>query len=55
VTPDIACPAAEAYDKAYALAVEKLAAKAVDPQKKAALEALLRRLRPAAQEAKVGK
>jgi retinol-binding protein 3 len=32
VKPDIACPAAEAFDKAYALAVEKLAAKATDPQ-----------------------
>jgi hypothetical protein len=32
VTPDIAVPAAEAFDKAYALAVEKLAAKATDPR-----------------------
>lgn len=52
VTPDIACPAAEAFDKAYAMAVEKLAAKAADPQRKAGLEALLRRLQPAAKEAK---
>ncbi len=44
VTPDIACPAAEAFDRAYALAVEKLAAKAADPQRKAALEALQRKL-----------
>ncbi|MCK7478513.1 MAG: S41 family peptidase [Candidatus Moduliflexus flocculans] len=35
VTPDIAVPAAEAFDKAYALALEKLAAKASDPQLKA--------------------
>jgi hypothetical protein len=35
VAPDIACPAAEAFDKAYAMAVEKLAAKAADPQVKA--------------------
>jgi hypothetical protein len=32
VTPDIAVPAAEAFDKAYALAIEKLAAKAADPR-----------------------
>jgi len=35
VVPDIACPAAEAFDKAYAMAVEKLAAKAAGPQIKA--------------------
>ncbi len=35
VTPDIAVPAAEAFDKAYALAVEKLAAKASAPERKA--------------------
>jgi hypothetical protein len=40
VTPDIAVPAAEAFDKAYALAVEKLAAKAKDPGRKAACESL---------------
>ncbi len=38
VTPDIAVPAAEAFDKAYAMAVEKLAAKATDPQIKAGYE-----------------
>ena len=32
VNPDIAVPAAEAFEKAYALALEKLAAKASDPQ-----------------------
>jgi hypothetical protein len=35
VTPDIAVPAAEAFDRAYAMAVEKLAAKAADPGRKA--------------------
>jgi retinol-binding protein 3 len=38
VAPDTACPAAEAFDKAYALAVEKLAAKAADPARKAQYE-----------------
>jgi hypothetical protein len=38
VTPDIAVPAAEAFDKAYAMAVEKLAAKATDPARKARYE-----------------
>ena len=41
VKPDIACPAAEAFDKAYALAVEKLAAKATDPAVKAQYEWIL--------------
>jgi hypothetical protein len=41
VAPDIACPAAEAFDKAYALAVEKLAAKAADPQAKGEFEWIL--------------
>ncbi len=41
VTPDIACPAAEAFDKAYALAVEKLAAKATEPALKAGYQWLL--------------
>jgi hypothetical protein len=40
VAPDIAVPAAEAFDRAYALAVEKLAAKAADPERKSAYEAL---------------
>ena len=31
VAPDIAVPAAQAFDRAYAMAVEKLAAKATDP------------------------
>ncbi len=41
VTPDIAVPAAEAFDKAYAMAVEKLAAKATDSQIKAGYEWIL--------------
>ncbi|MBP1661239.1 MAG: peptidase [Candidatus Aminicenantes bacterium] len=41
VTPDIAVPAAEAFDKAYALAVEKLAAKAASPGRKAEYEWIL--------------
>ena len=41
VTPDIAVPAAEAFDKAYALAVEKLAAKASDPERKSAYDWIL--------------
>jgi hypothetical protein len=35
VKPDIAVPGAEAFDKAYALAVEKLVAKTTEPEKKA--------------------
>ncbi len=38
VSPDIAVPASEAFDKAYALALEKLAAKASNPEKKALYE-----------------
>jgi len=41
VKPDIACPAAEAFDRAYALAVEKLAAKTTDPQAKSEFEWIL--------------
>jgi retinol-binding protein 3 len=41
VVPDIAVPAAEAFDKAYAMAVEKLAAKATDPGRKAEYEWIL--------------
>jgi hypothetical protein len=40
VAPDIAVPAAEAFGKAYALALEKLAAKAKDPERKSAYEDL---------------
>jgi hypothetical protein len=41
VTPDIAVPAAEAFDRAYALALEKLEAKATDPQLKAGYDWIL--------------
>ncbi|MGZ5556516.1 MAG: S41 family peptidase [Candidatus Aminicenantales bacterium] len=41
VVPDIAVPAAEAFDKAYAMAVEKLAANATDPGRKAEFEWIL--------------
>ena len=41
VTPDIAVPAAEAFERAYAMAVEKLAAKAADPGRKAEYEWIL--------------
>ena len=41
VTPDVAVPAAEAFDRAYAMAVEKLAAKATDPGRKAEYEWIL--------------
>ncbi len=35
VAPDIQVPAAEAFDRAYRMAVDKLAAKAADPERKA--------------------
>jgi hypothetical protein len=41
VKPDIAVPAAEAFDRAYALAVEQLAAKAATPEGKAEYEWIL--------------
>ena len=41
VTPDIAVPAAEAFDRAYALAIEKRAAEATDPQAKGEFEWIL--------------
>jgi hypothetical protein len=40
VAPDIAVPAADAFDRAYVLAVEKLAAKAPDPQRKSEYEGI---------------
>jgi hypothetical protein len=43
VKPDIPCPAAEAYDRAYALALEKLAAKTTDPRIKGECEWILAR------------
>jgi len=41
VTPDIQIPAAEAFDRAYAMALEKLRAKAADPQRKGEFEWIL--------------
>jgi len=41
VAPDIAVPAAEAFDRAYAMAIKKLAAKASDPERKAAYDWIL--------------
>jgi len=41
VKPDVAVPAAQAFDRAYAMAVEKLAAKATDPGIKAQYEWIL--------------
>jgi len=41
VTPDIPVPAAQAFDRAYAIAVDKLAAKATDPQTRAEFEWIL--------------
>ena len=41
VSPDIAVPADQAFDRAYALALEKLAAKASDPQRKSEYESIL--------------
>jgi len=41
VTPDIAVPAAQAFDRAYTMAIEKLAAKASDPQRKGEFEWIL--------------
>ena len=53
VTPDIACPAAEAFDKAYVLAVEKLAVKAADPQRKTQYAWILTGLKAKAEPVKV--
>jgi hypothetical protein len=41
VTPDIQMPAAQAFDKAYTMALEKLAAKTSDPQRKSECEWVL--------------
>jgi hypothetical protein len=41
VKPDVAVPAAQAFDRAYAMAVEKLAAKTTDPGRKAEFEWIL--------------
>ena len=41
VTPDISVPSDQAFDRAYVLALEKLASKAKTPEKKADLELIL--------------
>jgi len=41
VTPDIQVPAAEAYDRAYALALDKLRGKTTDPERKRTYEWIL--------------
>ncbi len=41
VAPDIAVPAAQAFDRAYTMAVEKLSAKATEPGRKAEYEWIL--------------
>ncbi|HYA48536.1 MAG TPA: S41 family peptidase [Burkholderiales bacterium] len=53
VAPDIAVPAAEAFDKAYAMAVEKLAAKAATTERKAEYEWILTGLKAKANPVKV--
>jgi hypothetical protein len=53
VVPDIAVPAAGALDKAYALAIEKLAAKTTDPQRKTQYEWILTGLKAKANPARV--
>lgn len=45
VTPDIQVPAVEAYDRAYQMALEKLQAKATDPDRKNDVEWVLASLR----------
>ena len=53
VTPDIAVPAAQALDKAYLTAIDKLAAKASDPQTRAQYEWIKAGLAAQAQPARV--
>jgi len=53
VTPDISIPAPQAFDRAYTMAVEKLAAKAIDPQTKAEFEWILVGLRAKADPPRV--
>ena len=53
VAPDVAVPAAEAFDKAYAKAVEKLAAKASDPEQKAQYDWVLTGLKAKAAPPKI--
>jgi hypothetical protein len=54
VAPDVQIPAAEAFDRAYKMAVEKLAAKAADPQKKGQYDWILTALNAKANPVRVG-
>jgi retinol-binding protein 3 len=54
VAPDVQVPAAEAFDRAYQMAIERLAAKASDPQKKAQYEWILIGLKAKANPVRVG-
>lgn len=53
VTPDIICPASEAFDKAYAIALDSLAVKAKDPNRKMRLEWISAGLKARANPAKL--
>ncbi len=53
VTPDISMPASQAYDRAYAMAVEKLAAKATDPARKGEYEWIMAGLKAKANPVRV--
>jgi hypothetical protein len=53
VTPDISVPAAEAFDKAYAMAVEKLAARSSVPEQTAQYEWILTGIKAKASPPKV--
>jgi hypothetical protein len=54
VVPDVQVPASEAFDRAYRMAVEKLAAKTADPQKKAQYDWILTGLNTKANPVRVG-
>jgi len=53
VAPDIAVPADQAYDKAYSMALEKLASKAAAPERKAEYEWILAGMKAKANPPKV--
>ncbi len=53
VAPDVAVPAEQAFDRAYGLAIEKLAAKASDPRQKTQYEWILTGLKANASPARV--
>lgn len=54
VAPDIAVPAEQAFDKAYVLALERLAAKTSDPQRKREYESVLAGLKSPTSPAAAG-